>query len=103
MLLLLLLSLTPLETSQLSIRLARFAASSEPSSSKPNPPFMTSPLQLRVRRKHGDAGRRLLFTSQQPASPANTSAVVQSHPRGTSERITDNILDCHICNKHSVR
>lgn len=37
--------LTPLETSQLSIRLARLAASSDPSSSKPKPPLMTSPLQ----------------------------------------------------------
>lgn len=59
-------SLTPLETSQLSINLARFAASSEPSSSKPNPPFITSPLRARDGHEntviHIDTAR-LLFTA----------------------------------------
>lgn len=44
--------LTPLDTSQFSIRLARLAASSEPSSSKPKPPLMTSPLQGEAGSKH---------------------------------------------------
>lgn len=38
-------ALTPLETSQLSIILAFCSASSVPSSTRPNPPLITSPLQ----------------------------------------------------------
>lgn len=96
-------TLTPLETSQLSIVLARFAASSEPSNIKPNPPFITSPLCNKVFIKsmsYNNASHR--FLDDEPGLPANATTVVQGYPRGSPECITNKVLDRHVCKEETL-